>query len=215
MAFIKEHIKGIAVACGGVILVAAVIIGSSLFILDSKEKMTASAELSMEGADDQHIQVSGFTRDDGNLSLSFTGNVELFGGVRGSAQGTMEQMGSAAGGRLIKMADPHYDRTIYLRAAHYTTYVIMPEQEGTPFGVWAVAVVDDQEGEPTVLFWMDLREDGTVVLDRTDGIGPGVDWQASVGSTWAEELSWEQDAEGAFTFSDAQGRTFRFVAQFF
>lgn len=215
MAFIKEHIKGIAVACGGVILVAAVIIGSSLFILDSKEKMTASAELSMEGADDQHIQVSGFTRDDGNLSLSFTGNVELFGGVRGSAQGTMEQMGSAAGGRLIKMADPYYDRTIYLRAAHYTTYVIMPEQEGTPFGVWAVAVVDDQEGEPTVLFWMDLREDGTVVLDRTDGIGPGEDWQASVGSTWAEELSWEQDAEGAFMFSDAQGRTFRFVAQFF
>lgn len=215
MAFIKEHIKGIAVACGGVILVAAVFIMSSLFILDSKEKMTASAELSMEGPDGQHIQVSGFTRDDGNLSLTFTGDVELFGGVRGSVQGTMEEAGSVAGGRLVRLQDPVYDRTIWLRAAHYTTWVVMPDQSGSPFGVWAVAVTDDQEGEPTVLFWMDLREDGTVVLDRTDSLEPGADWQAAIGSAWAEELAWEQDEEGAFMFSDDQGRSFRFTAKSF
>ncbi len=213
MAFIKEHIKGIAVACGGIILVVAVFIASSLFILDSKEKVIVRADLVVDGPEGQNVQVSGFMRDDGNLSLAFTGNIELFGGVRGSAQGTAEEMGDAAGGRLIKMADPHYDRTIYLRAAHYTTYVIVPEEPDSPFGVWAVAVVDDEMAEPTVLFWMDLREDGTVMRDRSDAVAPEEAWEDAVGSAWAEEMAWTQDADGWFQFDDAEGRTFRFKAE--
>lgn len=213
MEFIKNHKIGVIVTCASVALLALVIILSSMFIMDSKDKLTCSVEFTMEGPEGENVQFAGFTRDDGNISLTFTGNTQLFGGARGSAQGTIEEMGSAAGGRLIKMADPYYDRTVYLRAAHYTTYVIVPEESGTAFGVWAVAVTDDEKSEPTILFWMDLRPDGTVILDRTDAIDPNAEWAGEVGSAWAEELSWTEH-EGTYEFADPAGRSFTFRATF-
>ncbi len=210
MGYIKEHWKGFLATCVGVIIMVIVIVASSIFIMDSKDKVTMTAELSMEDPEGNHIQFGGFTRDDGNISLTFTGNITLFGGVRGSAQGNIEEMGGAAGGRLIKIADPIYDRTLALRAAHYTTYVIVPEAADVPFGSWAVAVVDDNQAESTVLFWMDLREDGTVVVDRADSIQPSAEWASEIGGAWAEEMTWTRADDGTFAFSDGAGRTFTF-----
>lgn len=213
MDFIREHKKGIIVICAGIALMAIVIITSIMFILNSKEKVTLRAEFSMEGPTEESVQFSGFTREDGNISLTFTGNIPLFDGVRGSVQGTIENAGNAAEGRLIKITEPFYERTISLRAAHYTTYVIIPEHAQIPFGAWAIAIVDDQQAEPTSLFWMNLNEGGFASVGKSDDIAPNDNWISKIENDHSEQMAWTYGNDGTFHFNSLSGYAFQFQAE--
>lgn len=207
IGFIGDHKKGVIIAVVAVIVMVVTFGFSSKFILDSREGITSMFEMSMSGPDEEQVDGGAFTRDDGMLSMSFTGNVKLFEGVKGSLQGTMEDEYSGNDVSVVRLNDPHYARTIYLRAAHYTTYVLRPLKGGM-YGIWGLRVVDDNGEEPDVCYWMNLKEDNTVTLGTEMS---GDDWPSiisSIESSEAPVLTWEINDEGACQFTDTWGQTF-------
>lgn len=197
----------IAVVVIGVALAVACVGVSSKFVLGSKEDVTSSFNLSMQAEDGQNTDVAAFTRKDGNLSITFAGSLTLFEGKKGSLQGTMEDEYSGGGVAVVRLADPHYDRTTYLRAAHYTTYVLRPD-EGATYGIWGIRIVDDNGTEPDACYWMNIRSDGTVALGTEM---PGSDWATKIANIESSDfglLDWTADDKGIIRFDDAEGRAF-------
>lgn len=206
LGFVKEHKTGVIIAVVAAVVLAVTFGLSSKFILDSRDSLTSTFELSMHDDADQQIDLAAFTREDGNLSMTFSGNVALFQGARGSVQGTMQDEYVGEGVRVVRLEDPFYDRTLYLRAAHYTTYVLMPESGS--FGIWGVRVVDDNGVEPDVCYWMNLESEGAV---RVGTAMPGDGWDgiiAAIRSSDEAASAWEYSEEGLIRFTDAEGRAF-------
>ena len=209
--FAGKHKTVIVVAVIGVVLAAVSFGLSSKFILDSKGELTSTFNLAMQADDGQKLDVAAFTRRDGNLSITFAGSFSLFGGTKGSLQGTMEEEFSNGDVSVVRLADAHYDRTTYLRAAHYTTYVLRPSGGGMP-GIWGIRIVDDNGTEPDVCYWMNVKANGTVVLGaemRGDG------WEdviRGIESSDSNVLTWVEGDDGAILFSDSEGRTFEVKA---
>ena len=206
LGFVKDHKVGVIIAVVAVVVLAITFGLSSKFILDSRDSLTSTFNLSMHDEADQQIDVAAFTREDGNLSMTFSGNVMLFQGARGSVQGTMQDEYTGGGVHVVRLEEPYYDRTLYLRAAHYTTYVLMPESGS--FGIWGVRVVDDNGVEPDVCYWMNLESEGTV---RMGTAMPGDGWDGIIAGIRASEepaSTWEYNEEGLIQFTDAEARTF-------
>ncbi len=197
----------VVVAIVGAALAVTCFCLSSKFILDSKSEVTSTFNLSMQAEDAKRLDVAAFTRRDGNLSITFAGSFALFGGTKGSLQGTMEEEFSGRGVEVVRLAEPHYDRTTYLRAAHYTAYVLRPVDEGA-YGIWGIRIVDDNGSEPDVCYWMNVKADGAVMLGTEM---QGDDWEgriASIESSDSPPLTWDYDDRGAMQFRDSEGRTF-------
>jgi len=209
--FAGNHKAAIAIVVVGVVLAAVCFGLSSKFILDSKGEVTSTFNLSMQADDGRKMDVAAFTRRDGNLSITFVGSFALFGGTKGSLQGTMEEEFSNGSVDVVRLADAQYDRTTYLRAAHYTTYVLRPSGGGMP-GIWGIRIVDDNGTEPDACYWMSVKADGTVVLG-TEMQGNGwEDMIRGIESSDTNALTWTKGDDGAILFSDSEGRAFEVKA---
>ena len=205
--FAGKHKTVIVVAVIGVVLATVSFGLSSKFILDSKGEVESTFNLSMQADDGQKLDVVAFTRRDGNLSITFAGSFALFGGTKGSLQGTMEEEFSNGSVDVVRLADAHYDRTTYLRAAHYTTFVLRPSGGGMP-GIWGIRIVDDNGTEPDACYWMNVKADGVVVLG-TEMRGDG--WEdviRGIESSDSNALTWAEGDDDAILFSDSESRRF-------